>query len=104
LGGPGGGAGWWEEKKKVGDMFFRKDGVGLTDKGKIAEGFCEFYSQVGPKLAAKIKRERGPSLITWGTGWRNLSSGGPPPLWRWRSYAGPWMHIRGWVMMRSPHG
>ena len=30
----------------------------MTDKGQIAEGFCEFYSQVGPKLAARIKRER----------------------------------------------
>jgi hypothetical protein len=38
--------------------FFKKDGMGLTDKGEIAEGFCEFYLQVGPKLAAKIKRER----------------------------------------------
>jgi hypothetical protein len=36
--------------------FFRKDG--LTDKGEIAEGFCEFYSKVGPKLAAKIKKKR----------------------------------------------
>jgi hypothetical protein len=32
--------------------------MGLTDKGEIAEGFCEFYSQVGPKLAAKINKER----------------------------------------------
>jgi hypothetical protein len=43
--------------------FFRKDGLGLTDKGEIVEGFCEFYSQVGPKLAVKIKKEReGPFL------------------------------------------
>jgi hypothetical protein len=38
--------------------FFRKDGVGLTDRGEIAEGFCKFYSQVGPKLVEKIKREK----------------------------------------------
>jgi hypothetical protein len=38
--------------------FFKKDGVGLTDKKEIAEWFCEFYSQVGPKLAARIKKER----------------------------------------------
>jgi hypothetical protein len=38
-------------------VLLKKDGVGLTDKGEIAEGFCEFYSQVGPKLAM-IKRER----------------------------------------------
>jgi hypothetical protein len=25
---------------------------------EVADGFCEFYFQVGPKLAAKIKRER----------------------------------------------
>jgi hypothetical protein len=31
--------------------------VGLTDKGEIAEGFCDFYSQ-GPKLAAQIEKER----------------------------------------------
>ena len=30
----------------------------MTDKGQIAEGFCEFYSQVGPKLAARIKKEK----------------------------------------------
>jgi hypothetical protein len=43
---------------KVGCGFFRKDGVGLTGKVEVAVGFCEFYWQVGPKLAAKIKRER----------------------------------------------
>jgi hypothetical protein len=32
--------------------------VGLTGKVEVADGFCEFYSQVGPKLAAKIRRER----------------------------------------------
>jgi hypothetical protein len=32
--------------------------VGLTGKVEVADGFCEFYSQVGPKLPAKIKRER----------------------------------------------
>jgi hypothetical protein len=24
----------------------------------VADGFCKFYSQVGPKLAAKVERER----------------------------------------------
>jgi hypothetical protein len=42
----------------VGCGFFRKDGVGLTGKVEVGDGFCEFYSQVGPKLVAKIKRER----------------------------------------------
>jgi hypothetical protein len=43
---------------KVGSGYFRKEGVGLTGKAEVADGFCEFYSQVGPKLAAKIKWER----------------------------------------------
>jgi hypothetical protein len=42
----------------VGCGFFRKDGVELTGKVEVADGFCEFYSQVGPKFAAKIKRVR----------------------------------------------
>jgi hypothetical protein len=49
------------KKKKGGKVrcgFFRKEGVGLTGKAEVAEGFCEFYSQVEPKLVAKIKRER----------------------------------------------
>jgi hypothetical protein len=37
---------------------FRKEGVGLTGKAEVADRFCEFYSQVRPKLAVKIKRER----------------------------------------------
>jgi hypothetical protein len=41
-------------------VFFRKDGVGLTDKGEIAEVFCEFYSQVGAKAGVKNQKgERG---------------------------------------------
>ena len=41
----------------------KKVGLGLPvaillRMGQIAEGFREFYSQVGPKLAARIKRER----------------------------------------------
>jgi hypothetical protein len=53
-------------------VFFRKDGVGLTDKGEIAEGFCKFYSQVGPKQAVKIKRER--------AGLPGLHGGHSPPF------------------------
>jgi hypothetical protein len=37
---------------------FFQEGLGLTDKGEIEEGICEFYSQLGPKLAARITRER----------------------------------------------
>jgi hypothetical protein len=47
-----------KKKGKVGCGFFRKQGVGLTSKAEVEEGFCEFYSQMGPKLVVKIKRER----------------------------------------------
>jgi hypothetical protein len=47
-----------ERGGKVGCEFFRKEGVGLTGKVEVAVGFCGFYSEVGPKLAAKISRER----------------------------------------------
>ena len=43
--------------------YFVKDGVGVTDKGQIAEGFCEFYSQVGPKLVRRIKKERDHAIL-----------------------------------------
>jgi hypothetical protein len=89
---------------KVGCGFFRKDGTGLTDKVEVAGGFCEFYLQVGPKLAAKIKRERErrPSWTTWGTEAGSFSFGGQQLLWRWRSYVVPWTHIRVWAGMVSP--
>ena len=45
--------------------YFKKDGVGLTDRGKIAEGFCDFYSKVGPKLAARIGRERDGAFLDY---------------------------------------
>ena len=38
--------------------YFSKDGVGITDRGQIAGGFCDFYCKVGPKLAARVGRER----------------------------------------------
>jgi hypothetical protein len=46
-------------KRRAGEhQGFFQEGVGLTDKGEIEEGFWKFYSQVGPKLAARITRER----------------------------------------------
>jgi hypothetical protein len=48
---------------KVGCGFFRREEVGLTGKAEVVGGFCEFYSQVGPKLAAKIKREREGAIL-----------------------------------------
>ena len=38
--------------------YFFENGKGITDGQKIAQGFCDFYCQVGPKLAAKIKKEQ----------------------------------------------
>ena len=37
--------------------YFTKDGAAVTEGQKIAEGFCDFYSEVGPKLAAKIPKD-----------------------------------------------
>ena len=39
--------------------------VVVTDKRQIAEGFCEFYSQVGPKLARRIKKERDGAFLEY---------------------------------------
>ena len=37
--------------------YFSKDGQAVTEGQAIADGFCDFYCQVGPKLAAKIPKE-----------------------------------------------
>jgi hypothetical protein len=59
MGGPERGVRWQEkEGGKVGCGFFRKEGVRLMGKMEIADGFCGFFSEVGPKLAAKISSER----------------------------------------------
>ena len=34
--------------------FFRSDGSVITDPAEIANGFCNYFTNVGPKLAAKI--------------------------------------------------
>ena len=39
--------------------FFESDGRGVTNGKEIANGFCNFYCNVGPELAAKIAKERG---------------------------------------------
>ena len=44
---------------------FYQEGVGLTDNGEIEEGFWKFYSQVVPKLAARITREREGALLDY---------------------------------------
>ena len=38
--------------------YFEKEGEGVTGGDQIAEGFCDFYCNVGPKLAARIPKER----------------------------------------------
>ena len=44
--------------KGVACGYFKGDRGGVTDGAKIAEGFCDFYCKVGPKLAARIGRTR----------------------------------------------
>ena len=48
----------------------KKVGLGLPvaillRMGQIAEGFREFYSQVGPKLARRIKKERDEAFLEY---------------------------------------
>ena len=37
--------------------YFEKEGAGITDGKDIADGFCDFYCNVGPNLAARIKQD-----------------------------------------------
>ena len=45
--------------------YFNRDGVGVTDRGQIAEGFCDFYCKVGPKLAARVGKERDRAFLEY---------------------------------------
>ena len=45
--------------------YFEKDGRGLTDGQQIVDGFCDFYCQVGPKLAARLGRERDGAFLEY---------------------------------------
>ena len=38
--------------------YFTSNGEVITEGQKIAKGFCNFYCQVGPKLAAQVPKER----------------------------------------------
>ena len=38
--------------------YFTKLGAGVTDGAEIARGFCDFYCKMGPKLAARIRKDR----------------------------------------------
>ena len=42
-------------KDGVACRYFEKDGIGVTDGDMIAKGFCDFYCNVGPDLASKIR-------------------------------------------------
>ena len=45
--------------------YFKQDGGVVTEGGQIAEGFCDFYSQVGPKLAARLGKERDGAFLEY---------------------------------------
>ena len=40
---------------------FASNGRGLTDDGEISDGFCAFFSNVGPELASKVRVPTGKS-------------------------------------------
>ena len=39
-------------------QFFEQGGAAKTEGGQITRGFCNFYSQAGPKLASRLGKER----------------------------------------------
>ena len=45
--------------------YFKQEGVPVTEGDKIAEGFCDFYCQVGPKLAARLGREQDGAFLEY---------------------------------------
>ena len=45
--------------------YFREGQTGVTDGNKIAEGFCDFYCKVGPRLAAGLARERDGAFLDY---------------------------------------
>ena len=62
--------------------YFNKDGVGVTEGGQIAAGFCDFYCKVGPQLAARLGREREGAFLEYihgrkGGGDPHLAAGDP---------------------------
>ena len=40
----------------LGSWSFRTDEGAVTDGAEIVQGFCDFFSRVGPKLAARIRK------------------------------------------------
>ena len=45
--------------------YFEKDGAGVTDGAQIAGRFCDFYCKVGPKLAARLGKERDGAFLEY---------------------------------------
>ena len=45
--------------------YFEAGGVAVTDGARIARGFCDFYCQVGPKLAARVGKERDGAFLEY---------------------------------------
>ena len=43
--------------------YFLKDGTPVTEGSAIAKGFCDFYCNVGPELAARIHGERNGAFL-----------------------------------------
>ena len=60
--------------------YFEQGGAAVTEGGQIAQGFCDFYSQVGPKLASRLGKEREGAYLEYMG--RHV---------RWRSCVGRWM-------------
>ena len=46
------------KKQSSACRYFTGNNEAITDGHKIAKGFCDFYCQVGPKLAARIPKEK----------------------------------------------
>ena len=39
-------------------QYFEQGGAAVTEGGQVMRGFCNFYSQAGPKLASRLGNER----------------------------------------------
>ena len=39
-------------------QYFEQGGAAVTEGGQIMRGFCDLYSQAGPKLPSRLDKER----------------------------------------------
>ena len=51
-------SGWKGNNRSSVCRYFTGEREAITDGPKIAKGFCVFYCQVGPKLAARVPKEK----------------------------------------------